>query len=419
MRTITPHALRLADYVRGGDRVVVGHSTAEPATLLEAFVAQRADYAGARLLLHASFSTIVQPEHADCLVLQGLSAVGTQARLARAGVLDIMPAHLSDIPRMIGTGDLAVDVALVSVSPPDALGRYSLGLVSDYLWHAVRHARVVIAEMNARTPFTEGGPFLVADDIDILVPSERDLIEVAPGRFGDTERAIAAQVAGYLRNGAVVQFGIGAIPDAVAASLGGFRDLGIHSGVVSNALIDLVESGTVTNARKAIDTGVSVTGSVWGTRALYDFVDRNPAVHVRSSTYTHAPQTFAQLHGFVSINSAIELDLSGQANLEVAGGRYIGAVGGAVDFVRGARLAPGGRSILALPSTAAGGTISRIVADLDGPVTIARSDIDTVVTEYGSAELRGQGLKERARRLNAIAHPDFREALERSAAGRS
>jgi len=415
MRTVAPNALRLADYVRGDSRVVAGHSTAEPATLLEAFVAQRADYTGARLLLHASFSTIVQPEHADCLVLQAFGAVGTQARLAKEGVLDIIPAHLSDIPRMIGSSELLVDVVLVSVSPPDSLGRYSLGLVHDYLWSAARRARVVIAEMNSRTPFTEGGPYLSAEDIDVIVPVERDLTEVPPGHFGDTERAIAAHVAKYVEDGAVIQLGIGAIPNAVAASLGGFRDLGIHSGVVSNALVDLVESGAVTNARKTIDKGISVTGSVWGTRELYNFVDRNPALHVRASTYTHAQQTLAQLRGFVSINSAIEIDVSGQANLEIAGGLYIGAVGGAVDFVRGAHIAPSGKSIIALPSTAAGGKISRIVTDLGGPATIARSDIDIVITEYGSAELRGQSLIERTRRLTAIAHPDFRETLERSA----
>jgi acyl-CoA hydrolase len=416
MKTVRREALRLADYVRSGSCVLVGHSTAEPATLLEAFVAQRTDYAGARLFLHAAFSDIVRPEHADCLRLYGLGAVGTLARLARSGVLDIIPVHLSEFARSIKRGAFTIDVMMISVSPPSPEGRYSFGLVGDYLWEASRRAGVVIAEMNVQMPFTEGGPFLTSDDIDVLVPTDRALIELLPGRTGHIERAIAANAATYLDDGAVLQFGIGAVPDAFAATLGSFRDLGIHSGVIPTAVMHLIESGVVTNARKAIDKGITVTGAVWGTRALYDFVDGNPVLHVRSSTYTHAADTIAKLAGFVSLNSAIEIDLSGQANLEMAGGHYIGAIGGAVDFVRGASLSMGGRSILALPSTAAKGTASRIVFDLNGPVTIARSDIDTVVTEYGRAELRGQPLRERARRLISIAHPDFREALERRVA---
>ncbi len=416
MKTIRHSDLRLADHVRAGDRVLVGHSTGEPATLLEVLVDQRSDYAGARLLLHAGFSTILLAEHADCLRLEGWGAVGTRSVLARVGVLDIVPAHISDVVSQIGRGDVAIDVALVSVSPPDAEGRYSLGLVNDYLWEAARKARVVIAEMNAQMPFTHGGPFLTADDIDVLVPSDRALLEVLPSPIGAVERAIAAHVGAFIDDGATLQFGVGAVPDALGTTLGGFRDLGIHSGVISTAVMDLMRGGIVTNARKPIDGGVTVTGAIWGTRAFYDWIHDNAAVHVRPSSHTHAQTVMAQLGRFISVNSAIEIDLSGQANLEVAGGRYVGAVGGAVDFARGARSAAAGRSILALPSTAVRGTVSRIVLALSGPATIARSDIDTVVTEYGAAELRGQTLAERARRLVAIAHPDFREALERAAA---
>ncbi|PNQ03684.1 acetyl-CoA hydrolase/transferase family protein [Sphingobium sp. SA916] len=404
----------MADYVRPDSRVAVGHSTAEPTTLLEALVAQRADYAGARLLMHASFSTIVEAGHADCLHLQAFGAIGTQSSLTRAGVLDIVPIHLADVPRLAASGDLDVDVVLLSVSPPDSRGRYSLGLVNDYMWAWVRRARVVIAEMNEQMPFTHGGPFLTEGDIGILVPSNRELIELPPASVGDVERRIAEHVAHFVEDGATLQFGVGAVPDAVAASLGAFKNLGIHSGVVPDAVVDLIQAGVVTNALKAIDRGVSVTGAVWGTRRLYDFVHDNPAFHVRPLTYTHAPETLARLDQFLSLNSAIEIDLAGQANLEEAQGRYIGAVGGTLDFVRGARLSQRGRSIVALPSTAANGRVSRIVPHLNGPTTIARSDIDTVITEFGSAELRGQPLSERRRRLIAIAHPGFRDELERS-----
>jgi acyl-CoA hydrolase len=413
VKTILPEDLRLADYIRAGSRILVSHSTAEPATLLEALVLQRTGYPQARLLMHASFSGIVRPEHADCLRLEGLSGIGTQKSLAEAGVLDIIPAHLSDFAHLVAQGDIAVDVTLLSVSPPDAQGRYSLGLVNDYMGEAAQRARVVIAEMNAQMPFTHGGPFLTSAQIDILVPTDRPIFELAKGAVRDVDRAIARNVAAYLADGAVLQFGVGAVPDGIAMSLTSFRDIGIHSGLISDAVLNLIESGVVTNARKTIDTGISVTGAIWGTRRLYDFVHDNPAIHVRPLTYTHAPETFRQLANFISVNSALEVDLSGQANLEAAGGRYVGAVGGTLDFVRGARLAPKGRSIIALPSTS-GGASSRIVTRLDGPVTIARSDIDMVVTEFGSAELRGQPLRERARRLARIAHPDFREMLERS-----
>ena len=187
--------------------------------------------------------------------------------------------------------------------------------------------------------------------------------------------------------------------------------------MISDAFMALVQAGAITNARKPRDTGLTVTGAVWGSQALYDFAHRNAGLRLCPLGHTHAAEAFAALPNFVSLNSAIEVDLSGQCNLESADGAYIGAVGGAVDFVRGSRLAPGGRSIIALPATAAKGSRSRIVAGLNGPVTVARSDVDIVATEFGVAELRGTGLRERARRLAAIAHPDFREALEREAAG--
>ncbi|SCW33691.1 Acyl-CoA hydrolase [Sphingobium faniae] len=413
MKRISPDQLRLAPYIQPGSSIFVGHSTAEPATLLEALVTQRADFPHSRLTMHASFSGIVRPEHVDGLRIEGLSGLGTQQQLVQADAIELIPTHLSDFGRMIAQGESPVDVALLSVSQPDAQGRFSLGLVNDYMGEAARRARIVIAEMNSAMPFTHGGPFLMADRIDLLVPTERAIHEFPPGQVRPTDRAIAQIVASYIGDGSILQFGVGSVPDGIALSLQGFRDIGIHSGLISDPIRALINSGVVTNARKPIDTGITVGGAVWGTRALYDFVHDNPAIHVRPLSYTHAPETFAQLPGFVSVNSALEVDLSGQANLEAVGGRYVGAIGGAVDFVRGARLAPGGRSIVALPATGGKGAFSRIVTRLDGPVTIARSDIDTVVTEFGSAELRGQTLRERARRLIAIAHPDFREALER------
>jgi acyl-CoA hydrolase len=415
MKTISPADVRMADYIRSCDRVLVSHSTAEPVTLLEMLVAQRAEYRGARLFMHVSFSGVVRPEHADSLVIEGLGAVGTQRYLCKAGVLDILPSHLSDLPYLFDSGELRVDVALVQVSAPDAEGRYSLGLVNDYQVAGLRRGRVVMAQQNDQVPFTQSEPFLTAQDIDVLVPASRPMIEVPSARVGELEARIASHAARYLKNGAIVQFGIGAIPDAIAATMVDLRNLGIHSGVISDSYLALAEAGAITNATKKIDVGQTVTGAIWGTKKLYDFVNGNRSIKVCPLTYTHAPSAFASLPGYVSLNSAIEIDLSGQANLEVADGAYIGAVGGSVDFIRGSRLAHGGRSIIALPATAAGGRKSRIVANISGVVTVARSDVDVIITEYGAAELRGKTLRERARQLIAIAHPDFRDELARAA----
>jgi acyl-CoA hydrolase len=222
-------------------------------------------------------------------------------------------------------------------------------------------------------------------------------------------------VAGYIEDGAVIQIGIGATPDAILRLLHDRRDLGVHSGMIGDGLVELVEAGVITNARKPIDAGVSITGALIGTRRLYEFADRNPRIGMRSSAYTHNEATLSRLTRLVTVNSAIEVDLTGQVNAEQSGDQYLGGTGGQVDYVRAGSRSPGGRSIIALPATAKGGKISRVTGALSGPVTTARSDADVVVTEFGAAELKGQTLAERARRLVRIAHPDFRQELERTA----
>lgn len=407
--------LQLASWIHAGDRILVAHSMAEPTSLLELLVNQRTSYAGAELFMHASFSGAVRPEHSDVLKLSGLGAVGTQRVLAATGALDVVPSHLSEFNALLTRGEFRVDVALVQVSPPDGNGRYSFGLVNDYQALAVQHARTVIAEINDQVPFTLSEHWLEADDVDVAIHTNRPLPELSSARAGEVERKIAAHVSPWLRDGATIQFGFGSITDAIASTLTDRRDLGVHSGVISDAFLHLFEAGAITNARKRIDRGITVTGAIWGSRALYDHAHHNPSIRLCPLSHTHAPSSFAALPNFISLNSAIEVDLFGQCNLETADGSYIGAVGGAVDFVRGSRLAPDGRSIIALPATAARGTKSRIVAALHGPTTIARSDVDLIVTEFGVAELRGIGTRERAKRIAAISHPDFREDLERQA----
>ena len=235
MKTVLPADLRLADFVRPGDRVMVAHSTAEPVTLLEQLVGQRAGYSGARVFMHVSFSGTVKAEHADALVIEGLGAVGTQRHLCKAGALDIIPSHLSDLAHLFESGELKIDVALVQVSPPDEHGRYSLGLVNDYQMEALRHARTVIAEQNDQVPFTYAEPFLTARDIHVIVPTSRPLIEVPSAPAGELENRIAAHAAPYIGDGAILQLGVGSIPEAITASLVDRRHRGFHTGVICDS----------------------------------------------------------------------------------------------------------------------------------------------------------------------------------------
>jgi acyl-CoA hydrolase len=316
---------------------------------------------------------------------------------------------------MIERGLIGCDVAFVQVSPPNADGDHSFGLINDFVHQAVAKARVVIAEVNECVPFTHGDVVLHAAQIDCAVRVERSPVELMPAKIGETDQAIARVVAGYIEDGAVLQVGIGAVPDAILRLLHDRRDLGFHSGMLGDALIDLVEAGVVTNALKPFDAGVSITTALIGTERIYKFANRNPRIAVRSSAYTHGAEILARLPNLVAINSAIEVDLTGQVNAEQSGAHYLGGTGGQVDFVRAGSRSPGGHSIVALPATAKGGKLSRITVNLSGPVTTARSDVDVIVTEFGAAELKGQTLAERTRRMIAIAHPSFREELDRAA----
>jgi acyl-CoA hydrolase len=303
----------------------------------------------------------------------------------------------------------------VQVSPADANGNHSFGLIHDFIKAAVDKARVVIAEVNEQVPFTLGDAVLPASRIACAVHVSRMPVEVPPGKITETDLAIAKIAAGYIGDGTVLQTGVGAVPDAILRLLHDRRDLGVHSGMLGDGLVDLVEAGVITNARKSIDVGVSVTGALIGTRRLYQFAHRNPRIAMRASSYTHNEGVLARLTRLVTINSAIEVDLTGQVNAEQSGTQYLGGTGGQVDYVRAGSRSPGGRSIIALPATVKGGKISRITATLAGPVTTGRSEVDVIVTEFGAAELKGQTLAERARRLVKIAHPDFREDLDRAA----
>jgi acyl-CoA hydrolase len=415
--TVSTHAdgLDFGAFLRPGDHIVWGQACGEPTTLVEALIAQASSIGQLSAFAATSFSGILDGKAAERLNLSSMGAIGALRTVAATGRLGIVPCHVSQVGPMIEQGLIGCDVAFVQVSPPDADGNHSFGLIGDFVQAAVAKARVVIAEVNERVPFTFGDAVLPTARIDCAVHVARNPVEVFPAQISETDLAIAKIVAGYIEDGAVLQVGIGAVPDAMLRLLQDRRDLGVHSGMIGDGLVGLVEAGVVTNALKPIDPGVSITGALIGTRRLYDFVDRNPKINMRSSSYTHSEAVLSRLTRLVTINSAVEVDLTGQVNAEQSGGQYLGGTGGQVDYVRAGSRSRGGHSIIALPATAKGGKVSRITAALSGPVTTARSDVDVIVTEFGAAELKGQTLAERTCRLVGIAHPYFREELDQAA----
>lgn len=410
---MTQH-VQLSVGLRPGDHIVLGQACGEPTTLVEALIEQGRDIPGLSAFIATSFSGLFTPATADSFALSSMGAIGALRSMTRAGKLQIIPVHVSQVAPLIAAGIIPCDVAMIQLSPADEHGNHSCGLISDYVRAAVDKARIVIAEINEAVPFTPGET-IPASAIDVAIYVNRPPVEVAAAAIGPTDEAIARHCAAYIGDGAVIQTGVGAVPDAILRLLHDRKDLGVHSGMLGDGLVDLVEAGVITNARKEVDPGVSINGALIGTRRLYDWAHRNPAIRMCATSYTHDAAILGRLSRLVTINSALEVDLTGQVNAEQSGAAYLGGTGGQVDFVRAGARSPGGRSIIALSASAKGGTLSKIVAQLSGPVTTARADVDVIVTEYGAAELKGQSLAERTRRLIAIAHPDFREELDRAA----
>jgi acyl-CoA hydrolase len=411
---VDPADLHLSRWLKTGDRIVLGQACGEPVTLVEALIAQAAAIGGLSAFIATSFSGLFTPETAGAFRLSSMGAIGALRAMTKAGALDVIPVHVSQVGPLIAAGVIPCDVAMIQVSPADADGNHSCGLISDYVRAAVDKARVVIAEVNEQVPYTHG-ELIPGSAIDVKVAVSRTPVEVAPARIGDTDETIARHCAAYIGDGSVIQTGVGAVPDAILRLLHDRKDLGVHSGMLGDGLVDLFEAGVITNARKEIDPGVTINGALIGTRRLYDFAHRNPAIRMTPTSYTHDAAVLGRLSRLVTINSALEVDLTGQVNAEQSGAAYMGGTGGQVDFVRAGARSPGGAALMVLASTAKGGTISKIVPALSGPVTTARTEVDVIVTEYGAAELKGQTLAERTRRLIAIAHPDFREELDQAA----
>jgi acyl-CoA hydrolase len=406
-------SLDLAALTRPGDVIAWNGASGEPIRLLELLNAQMDRVEAAALFTNLSLTETLDPRRiaARGIRVQGLGGSGTNRRFGAAGVLDVVPVHYGAIPDLVAQGHIRIDVALVQVAADGGAFHESPAL--DYMADAISRARVVIVEVNDQAPFLYGDAAIAAGDIDHVLHVSHPVVEARAQPISETMREIARHVARLVEDGATLQMGIGALPDAVLARLTDRRDLGLHSGTLGDSAAELVDAGVVTNRRKPIDTGLTVTAGLLGTKRLYAWGHKNAGLVLKSPRYTHSTAVHAQIPKLIGVNSALEVDLTGQINAEVAGDRHVGLVGGQVDFMRGCMLSPGGRGVVALEATARGGTLSRIVPKLAaGVVTTARSDADIVITEYGIAELRGRSLPERARALTAIAHPDFRRRLE-------
>jgi acyl-CoA hydrolase len=405
--------------ISSGDQVYVHSAAATPSVLLDALVARAAELADVRMLhFHTEGpGPHLAPEMAGHFRHRALF-IGPNARAAvNEGRAEYIPAFLSDVPTLIRRGILPIDTVLVNVTRPDRHGYCSLGTSVIAMPSAVRYGKTVVAQLNAAMPRTLGDSFIHVDDIDFGVEVDVPPYTHELGEPNDDERRIGEHVAALVPDGATIQMGIGAIPSAVATALHAKRDLGIHTEMMTDVVRHLVEAGVVTGRRKEINNGHIVATFMLGSQALYDWVDDNPMIEMRPADYTNDTAIIRRFRKMVAINSALEVDLTGQVCADSIGSRMYSGVGGQMDFIRGAALADEGRAIIAMPSTAARGTVSRIVPFLShgAGVVTTRAHVETVVTEWGVADLHGRSIPERARALMAIADPRFRDELEMGA----
>ena len=411
--TMTPEDAVLL--IQDRNRVVFGHAVGEPIVFQRtmARLADRFHNVEVAHMVYLGSGEYLQPGMESHFRHNALF-VGAPARRAIAEHrADYTPAFFSDVPRMFRDGTLPVDVFAFTCSPPDERGYVSLGLSCDYGAQAVKSAKKVIAEVNPNMPRTFGETFVHVSEIDAFVPSWEPLPESAPPKISDADRQIGKYIADLVHDGDCLQLGIGAVPDAVCSFLMDKHDLGLHTEMISDGVLPLLEAGVINGQRKQRDVGKVCVTFLMGTRRLYDYVDNNPMIRMLPVDVCNNPAVISQNDNVVSINSCVEVDLQGQVCAEAIGLRQISGIGGQMDFVRGANLSKGGRSIIALHSTTSDQSVSKIVSTITtgGPVTTSRCDVNYIVTEYGVAQLRGKTLRERARQLIAIAHPKFRAAL--------
>jgi acetyl-CoA hydrolase len=425
-KTRFPHKVvdgdRAVEAIQSGHRVLVSGNCSVPQVLLKALVQRAPKLRNVEIdqVLTVCPDDYVAPEMHDHLRVNTMFISHNVRNAVNDGRADFTPVFLSEVPNLYRRGRLSLDVALLHVSPPDSHGFVSLGVESGMVKTPASYAHLLIAEVNERMPRVLGDTLLHVSQFDYLVPVSYELAEISMGEPDEISQRIAGHIAPLIEDGATLQAGIGEIPCAVLRLLLDKKDLGIHSELISDGVVDLAEAGVITNARKAVHRGKIVVGFLIGTRRLFDFVDDNPFVELHPIEHVNDPFVISQNDNAVAINSAIEVDLTGQVCADSIGTRFYSGVGGQCDFIYGASRSKGGRAIIALPSTTTrrdGSVISKIVPTLTpgAGVTTTRNHVHTVVTEFGAAHLYGRNIRQRAKALIGIAHPSFREDLERKA----
>ena len=401
--------------VKSGMRVYIQPGCAEPETLVEALMRRAPDVYDVEIvhMMTMGCAPYVAPEMEGHFRHNAVFIGGNVRDAINDGRADYTPIYLSEIEGLFESGQMPLDVALIEVSPPDSHGFCSFGVGVDTTLTAAKLAKHVVAQVNDYMPRTYGDSFIHVDDISAFVESSRPLCALKKPIITDLQVAIAKNVSGLIEDGAVLQTGIGGIPDAVLPMLMDRKDLGVHSELVSDGVIPLIEAGVLTGARKNFKPRKIILGFALGTKKLFEFVDNNPIFEFHPTAYTNNPELIARNDKMVAINSAIQVDLTGQVCSDSIGNQFYSGIGGQVDFLRGASRANGGKPIIAISSTAKSGKISRIVPQLDpgAGVVTSRGLVRYIVTEYGVAYLHGKSIRERAKALIEIAHPDFRAEL--------
>lgn len=402
--------------IKSGDRVFIGSGASEPNELVNAMTARAPELRDVNVLhiLTLGDAPYVEAEYAESFRHTAFFIGHNVRKAVQEGRADFMPIFLGDIPALFEER-LPLDWALVQLSPPDKHGYCTVGVAADVVVSAIRHARNVVAEINPNMPRTWGNTIIHMDQLRGAVQVDTPLPELLPEPIDDVSAAIGRNVAGLIDDGDCLQLGIGTIPNAVLKELKNHRHLGVHTEMLSDGIVDLVKAGAIDCSRKNYHPDKAICSFVMGSRALYDFVDDNPFVESYGNEFVNDPFNIARNDRMAAVNSAIQIDLTGQVNSDSVGSKPYSGIGGQVDFIRGAARSKGGRPIIALPSTARGGEISRIVPTLmDGAgVVTSRGDVRYVVTEFGVADLYAKSTRERAASLIKIAHPKFQEELER------
>jgi len=402
-------------HVSSGMRVYIQPGCAEPETLVEALIRRAPELQEVEIvhMMTMGAAAYVAPEMAGHFRHNAMFIGGNVRDAINDGRADYTPINLSEIEPLFESGAMPIDVALIEVSPPDSHGYCSFGVGVDTTLTAAKCARYVVAQVNDHMPRTYGDSFIHISDIDAVVESSRPLCELKKPVVTDMHVAIARNVAGLIQDGAVLQTGIGGIPDAVLPFLMDRKDLGVHSELVSEGVIPLIEAGVITGGRKNFKPRKIIVGFALGTKNLFEFVDNNPIFEFHPTAYTNDPALIARNDNMVAINSALQVDLTGQVCSDSIGNQFYSGIGGQVDFLRGASRSKGGKPIIAMASTAKNGTISRILPMLSpgAGVVTSRGLVRYVVTEYGVAYLHGKSIRERAKALIEIAHPRFRDEL--------